>query len=127
MKKPLLKQPSEHQLQVALIEYLAYAARPEIYYFAIPNGGLRNVRVAMKLRNEGTRRGSPDLCFLLPRGRVGWMELKTRKGALSPEQKHFQAKCAELGHWHRVIRNHTEAVGALTEWGVLRPQYEPWT
>lgn len=84
--------PTEHDEQAALFEWAAfnvghYPALRLLY--AIPNGGLRNVVVAKKLKDEGVKAGMPDIC--LPVARHGYhglyLELKTREGKVSKEQK----------------------------------------
>jgi hypothetical protein len=114
-------QPSEHQLQAALCEYLDIALRPELAYRAIPNGGLRHIRVAARLKAEGVRKGSPDLFVMLPAGRVGWIEMKTPKGRQSPEQKGFEAICNRLGHLYAVAHSLDEAIEFLRAIGALKP------
>ena len=61
---------SEHQLQASLCEYLAHALRPDCYVYAVPNGGARHIRVAVKLKAEGVRRGVPDLHIMMPGARL---------------------------------------------------------
>lgn len=118
-----LNPPSEHRLQTALCDYLMLAARPELHWFAIPNGEKRHIRVAQRLKNEGVRRGTPDLCFMLPGGRVGWLEMKAAKGSLSPEQKAFRDKASFLGHSWAMARSIDEALAFLTEIDALKPPY----
>src|SRR4051812_32183204 len=65
---------SEHALQTMVCEYMVRAVRPELHWTAIPNGGKRDLRTAVKLKTEGVRRGTPDIVVLLPDGRVGWLE-----------------------------------------------------
>jgi hypothetical protein len=111
---------SEHQLQSALCNYLDLSLKRDLDYFAIPNGGLRNIRVAASLKAEGVKRGVPDICIMLPYGRVGWMELKTTKGRQSLEQKGFEARCARIGHPYALVRSIDDAQAALMEWGALK-------
>ena len=68
-------------------EYMALAVKPELYWSAIPNGGKRNLSVAVKLKREGLKRGSPDLYVMLPDGKIAWLELKVKGGSLSIEQR----------------------------------------
>ncbi len=110
----------EHKLQVALMDYLAIAARPEIYYFAIPNQSNRHIANAARMKAEGVRAGSPDLCFMLPQGRVAWLEMKTETGTLSPAQKYFRGMAERLGHHWGMARTLDEAAGILAAWGVLK-------
>lgn len=100
---------TEHGEQEALIAKCAlhYAEYPELrLLFAIPNGGLRDKRVAAKLKAEGVRPGVPDLC--LPVARCGshalYIEMKTDRGSLSREQSdwlaslNLQGNCAVVCH-----------------------------
>ena len=48
--------------------------------------------------------GLPDLIIAAPRGRTFWIELKTRKGKLRPEQRHWEFQLRQLGHIHAVVR-----------------------
>jgi hypothetical protein len=115
--------PSEHKLQVQLMDYLAIVARPEIFYFAIPNQSNRHIYSAAKMKAEGVRSGVADLCFMLPAGRVGWLEMKTIKGSLSANQKAFRDRAQALGHFWGMARSVDEALPILTAWGVLKDAY----
>ncbi len=119
-----LPPPSEHKIQTALCDYLAFAARPELHWFAIPNGEKRHISVASRLKSEGVRRGSPDLVFLLPGGRVGWLEMKAGKGSLSDAQKAFRDKALALGHAWAVAKSIDEALEFLTSIDALKPAYQ---
>jgi len=118
-----LVNPSEHQIQCRLMDYLAYAARPEVYYFAIPNQGNRHIYNASKMKSEGVRSGVADLCFMLPGGKVGWMEMKKPGGYLSDTQKQFRDRCALLGHHWALAKSVNEALEYLTSWDALKPAY----
>lgn len=119
-----LAPPSEHKLQTALCDYLALAARPELHWFAIPNGEKRHIRVAQRLKNEGVRRGTPDIFICLPAGRIAWLEMKAQKGSLSPEQKSFREKVLALGHHYAMARTIDEALEFLTSIDALKPAYQ---
>lgn len=111
---------SEHMLQVQVLEHLTVAARPEIFWFATPNAGLRSLRMGARMKAEGMAAGVADLCFMLPQGRAAWLEMKTLSGRQSIAQKGFQAKCLRLGHPYALARTLDEAIAALHRWGVLR-------
>lgn len=53
---------SEHQEQVVLCKILALQY-PKLLYFAIPNGGARNIISATLLKAEGVKPGVPDMFF----------------------------------------------------------------
>ncbi len=66
--------------------------------FHCPNGGNRNQVTARRLKGMGVMPGVPDLLLPLPGGGIYWLELKTKKGRLSANQKAFHARLKELGH-----------------------------
>lgn len=121
------RQPTEHKLQVALMDYLRIAGRPELHWFAVPNGGHRHIAEASRLKAEGVRSGTPDLCFMLPNGKVAWLEMKAAKGTLGPAQKEFRDIAGRLGHHWGLARSVDEAIVLLTGWGVLRSAYQRGT
>lgn len=123
MKRPASIGPSEHKIQVQLLDYLRFAARPEIYYFAIPNQGNRHILNASRMKAEGVRSGVADLCFMLPNGLVGWMEMKKPGGQMSDTQKAFRDRCLMLGHHWALAKSVDEALEALTKWDALKPAY----
>lgn len=111
---------SEHSIQAHLINDLQFKLRPEIVRYAIPNGGLRNVRVATMLKAEGLQPGMPDLGFAAEEGRTNWLEMKTDKGSLSAYQIGIRRKLEALGHQWRMARSVDEALEHLAAWGLLK-------
>ena len=55
---------------------------PKKLMFAVPNGGMRNIKVAMKLKAEGVKAGVPDICIPEPSGNYHglFIEMKKEKG-----------------------------------------------
>lgn len=115
--------PSEHRIQVALIDYLKLALRPELEARAVPNGEKRHIAVASRLKAEGVRRGTPDIFICLPSGKIAWLEMKAKGGSLSPEQKEFRDKVTALGHPYAVARTVEEAIEFLSGLDALKPAY----
>lgn len=115
--------PSEHTIQVRLMDYLVYAARDDIYYFAVPNQSNRHISNAAKMKAEGMRSGIADLCFMFPQGQVAWLEMKKPGGKLSATQKNFRDICATLGHTWGTAKSVDEALDLLTKWDALKPAY----
>lgn len=108
-KKPKVAQASEHQEQVALMAWaaLAMTTRPELALLvAVPNGGLRHIAVAAKLKREGVSAGFPDLALPVRRGEFGglFIELKTAKGVVSPAQAAWIARLNAHGQCAVVCR-----------------------
>ena len=85
----------EHLEQRSLIKWCQYME--PIYtelkwIFAIPNGGKRNIKTAMKLKAEGVKPGVSDLCLPVSRGEYHglFIEMKYGKGKLTPSQIEFK-------------------------------------
>lgn len=111
---------SEHSIQVSLVTELGYRLRPEIVRYAIPNGGLRNIRVAQKMKAEGLQPGMPDLGFAIEDGRCRWLEMKADKGSLSIYQIGIRRRLERLGHEWAMARSVEEAMDHLNKWGLLK-------
>lgn len=111
---------SEHAIQAQLVNDLTFKLRPEIVRYAIPNGGLRNPRVAMQLKAEGLLPGMPDLGFAMEEGRTNWIEMKAEKGGLSDYQWGIRRRLEALGHKWAMARSVDEALEHLAAWGALK-------
>lgn len=100
----------EHGEQVALIRWWAYEANKrgidQRLLFAIPNGGARHIFTALKLKEEGTRAGTPDLFLAVPsQANHGlFLEMKSpkatssRKGQVSQAQNEMLKLLSEQGY-----------------------------
>jgi hypothetical protein len=95
---------------------------PDIHVYAVPNGGFRLFTEAIRLKNEGVKKGITDLVFLAPKGVVAWLETKTTaKGSrLDDEQIGFRSICLRLGHRWGTYKTIEEGVAQLRAWGFLR-------
>lgn len=110
---------SEHEEQAALVRWAEFQRPkwPELALLhAIPNGGHRHRVTAARLQAEGVRAGVPDLCLPVPRG--GWhglyIELKTRRGRPSREQRRWLDALRAQGYRAEVCRG-WEAARAVIE------------
>jgi hypothetical protein len=100
----------EHQVQKAICDYLDLRG---ICYWAVPNGGSRNLMTGKKLKSEGVKPGVPDLTLILSGGRYLGLEVKkpkttTAAGRLSKVQKRMIKRIQEAG-------GHVEVVFSLEE------------
>ena len=97
--------PSEHDEQCWLF---VWAEGLRLLYpdlnlmYAIPNGGLRNLVVAKKLKAEGVKRGVPDV-HLPVKSHCGkyiglYIEMKAKGGRVRKEQKEWLEALAAAGH-----------------------------
>ena len=95
---------NEHQEQALLMNWceVMEGAFPELkLLYAIPNGGVRHIGTAKKLKAEGVKPGVPDLC--LPVARKGFhglfSEMKRGKGGrLSDPQKWWAENLTKQGY-----------------------------
>jgi hypothetical protein len=111
---------SENALQAALCEHLALSVKPGLHWSSIENGGKRHLLTAVRLKKQGVKPGTPDMYFMLPEGRVAWLELKIKGGSLSPPQREFRDTARRLGHHWAVARTLDEAIAYLGPLGVLK-------
>lgn len=98
----------EHELQKACVQWFD-AQFPKFRFdlFAVPNGGHRNKATAGKLKAEGVRAGVADL--ILERegffGPLVYIEMKTKVGRQSPNQKDFQKHVESKGRAYKIARS----------------------
>lgn len=96
----------EHQLQVECVKWFRIQY-PKLagLLFAIPNGGLRDIRVATRLKAEGVLPGVPDLFFAYPA--AGWngffIEMKYGKNTVTDAQKEMINQLSEAGYWCAIV------------------------
>jgi len=110
---------SEHAIQATLVAILEHKLRPGVVMFSVPNGGLRQMRVAIKLKSEGSAAGMPDLGFAFEGGRVIWLEIKNAKGRLSDVQIGMHQKLKNLGHVVGLAKSVDEALIFLGTHGLF--------
>ena len=118
-----MKRDLEHIAQKNLLRWAAHArgTMPELdLLFAIPNGGLRNMRVAVKLKAEGVKAGVPDLFLPVSRsGFYGELDLwsATRFNGLFIEMKVGKNKPTKSQkEWHEALRLQGYAVEVCYGW-----------
>jgi len=118
---------SEHSQQVALFAWAANSVGkyPQLaYMFAIPNGGLRDVRTATNLKAEGVKAGVPDIFLPCPVQSYSgcFIEMKREKyrthenGGCSEEQLDFMCYAASYGYYRKVCYNWREASDVIMDY-----------
>ncbi len=107
----------EREIQIKLVKELRKHC-PYVF-FAVPNGGKRDIRVATKLKAEGVQPGVTDLVFCLPQGRFAGLELKAGKNGLTPHQTEFKHRVQALQGWWKMANSYDEARVILETWGCL--------
>lgn len=104
MAQPMI--PNEHAEQVALHNWWRVVG-PAMYgidadlLFAIPNGGLRHIGTAQKLKAEGVVAGVADLFLAVPAGPYHGMFIEMKRqhfGRQSDAQKVFAGNVQAMGY-----------------------------
>jgi hypothetical protein len=111
----------EDVIQAQIVSLLENHAIPLLIWFAIPNGGKRDIRTAVKMKATGTKAGVLDLQLICPRTlKPHFMEVKEPiNGHLSKEQEKFGEQCTLLGIPWAVVTSLEEAEKQLDEWQFL--------
>ena len=99
----------QNRIRCALSEY-GFVCRMNSGVFQTKDG--RNVRTGIP--------GIPDLLFLGPNGQTVWIEVKTEKGRLSPEQQNFIETLQGMGHTAGVARSVEDALQIIGRSGEKR-------
>jgi hypothetical protein len=119
----------ESDIQAAFVRWLdLHAPRfPSLaFFYAIPNGGLRNRGVAGQLRGQGVRAGVPDMHLPFPSADAKkhglWIEFKSATGRLSPAQETWSKVLGDGGHEVWLCRSWSEAANITIDYLGLKLQ-----
>lgn len=136
MRRPAIPDPkaqSETALQMQVVKFLRWAWPADLLFYHVPNGGKREQKTrtgkdgktvryspeAGKLKAMGVRPGVGDLAFHLPKGRIGYIELKVGANDLEPDQIDFRDDCLAHGHGYAVARSLQDVEHILAGWLAL--------
>ncbi len=109
----------EHKEQTLVVRWfrLQYA-KYNGYLWAIPNGGLRHIRTAARLKDEGVMAGVADLFLMIPNG--GWhglfIEMKAKGGRLTESQKDFIGRATLMGYQAQVCFGFDDAKKVIEDY-----------
>jgi hypothetical protein len=118
--KPKIQRP-EQKLQIACVEWfdLQYSQQKNRLYMNNNNSGSKSI-ASKKMgginKAMGVRRGVSDLTYLLPIGKVCFIELKSPVGRQSKEQKIFAGMVTELGNDYHIVRDIYEFMGIINSY-----------
>jgi hypothetical protein len=107
----------EDQIQRAIIDYIR-AAAPSVFVYAIPNAAVRQRDRGAGNAVAGLLCGVPDLGLILPGGRAGFIEVKSRNGRLSYGQQERSIEITACGGQWWLARSIDDVREALDAWGV---------
>lgn len=121
---------SEHHIQT---RFMVMCVDHEFEYpdlrfiFAVPNGGMRQRQTAIILKDEGVKRGVPDVCLPIPRGGFHgwWCEFKYSRNKPSEVQEDFIAFLRLQGFYVLVSWSASEAIKDLIAYLDLPADDEP--
>lgn len=119
MKKEL-PEPTEHAIQCAFFEWvrLSESAHPELrLMFAVPNGGMRNIVTAVKLKKEGCKSGIPDVLMPFPVSPYIGLAIefkRGKKGVISDAQHDYICLLMQAG-WRVEVCRDTESAIAIVK------------
>lgn len=92
---------TEHLEQSALISWFRtqYPLMSNCLW-AIPNGGVRHIKTAMKLKKEGVLAGVSDLFLMIPKNEFHglFLEMKAIGGKVQPNQVQFINLAKTMGY-----------------------------
>ena len=109
----------ETQIQRAVIQHLAWRARPGVWWTHIPLGGLRSKVEAAILRGLGTTRGTPDL-LIVADGKAHFLELKSARGRVTGDQQACHEALRAAGADVAVAHGIDQATAQIEAWNLLR-------
>ena len=117
-----MRKNREHIEQSALMSWVnnfGVKQYPELELLhAIPNGSVRHIGTAVKLKKEGVKSGVPDLC--LPVSRDGYygfyIEMKIKPNRPTPNQK----------WWHEKLREQNYYVFVCYDWPTAKTVLEKY-
>ena len=81
------------------------------------NNNQDNAAAAMQRRSLGQVKGWPDTMLVLGMGNVIFVEFKTPKGRIRPEQLKVMEQLISLGHDARVCRSYEDFKNLVNEYG----------
>ena len=86
-------------------------------FFAVPNGGHRDIRTAQHMKAEGQLAGVSDLILMVARHNLHGLciEVKTRNGRQSDRQKAFAGAVIAQGYYYAIVRTLDEFM-ELCDW-----------
>lgn len=107
---------SETSLHFDVARYLGMAWPLDLPFTHFPAGERRDERTGGKLKRMGLKAGWPDFQLILPKGRIGFIELKVGDGKLSDEQAEFRRLAIKAGCGYAICRSVDEVEATLAGW-----------
>ena len=104
---------TESQIKYTVGDFLQYEQNAgNLYFDRLNSGEFIEVRGQTRRRIIGCRKGTADL-FILIKGRIIFLEIKSTKGKLRTEQRCFKTLVESQGAEYYVLRDVEELGGIL--------------
>ena len=115
------KAPTEHEEQVALFQWAEGSGITELEMLhSTPMGGYRPPHIGAMLKEEGAKRGYPDISLDVPSPDGRWaglrIELKIKGNKPTPEQVEWLERLNRYGYKAVVCYGAQEAIDAILEY-----------
>ena len=95
----------EADIQIACNDYLTFLSNTYTFrHFHVPNEGKRSIWLHNRMKRMGLKSGCPDIIIEYPKGKILYIELKTKKGRLSDSQKLWAVQSESLGTPHFIVQ-----------------------
>lgn len=112
---------TEADEQVAIFEWADWNKYrvPELeLLYHVPNGGKRDIKTAIKLKQEGVKAGVPDIVLPVSRGGYHglYIELKVGKNKPTKEQKEWLESLKQEGYYTTWCIGSQEAIKVIEEY-----------
>lgn len=112
---------SEDTEQINVMEWARWnvSKYPELKWLHhIPNGGSRNKREAVKLKQMGVKAGVSDICLPYPKGIYCglYIEMKFGNNRKTEEQKEFLQDMEKAGHFVATCYSAEDAIRVIEEY-----------
>lgn len=119
---PTRRARPEQDLQILVAEALDWGLPPPLRWMHIPNGEKRDPVSAAILKGMGVKPGAADGLILGTHVHHGlpffWLELKSKDGRLSDDQKDWRDWCLAIGAGWALCRSLGDVHAALADAGI---------
>lgn len=112
--------PLETREQKSFVNWVTLT-HPELdgLWCAIPNGGLRDMRTAVTMKQEGLKPGWPDLQFMIPKGIYCGLFIEMKRqtgGTVSKDQKRILNRLESHGYRCEIAKGDKKARKILQDY-----------
>lgn len=103
----------EDKIQSSIVTAVKYLY-PKSILAAVPNGGKRNLKEAVRFKQQGVYAGFADLIFI-HKGNIMFFEVKAPNGKQSELQKEFETKITNQGFKYHIVKSVDEVLQIIIE------------